>query len=225
MRCHSQRCSAPSGKCTTMRRTEVSIQAPSLINRSRSVLTCALAGGSLGGQSHFLHQHVRRRRDQHAQLIGQKVRATGAVDLQSVVQLFYAILDVTATTVDTLVQMPWSLLEVRHDKASIVLRQLAFRAYHLCLDQHASLAFLPTLGGIAGLTEDVRRLVSDPRQPSGAAHQSSGTTFQYLVFSHSDQVTDVAVVQEIQQLGAGKSAIEPAAGRCIRRWRVEVGRS
>lgn len=41
MRCHSQRCSAPFGKCTTMRRTEVSIQAPSLINRSRSVLACA----------------------------------------------------------------------------------------------------------------------------------------------------------------------------------------
>ncbi len=34
MRCHSQRCNAPFGKCTTMRRTEVSIQAPSLINVS-----------------------------------------------------------------------------------------------------------------------------------------------------------------------------------------------
>lgn len=41
MRCHSQLCSTTFGKWTTMRRTEALIQALNLVNRSRSVLTCA----------------------------------------------------------------------------------------------------------------------------------------------------------------------------------------
>src|SRR5487761_188025 len=46
-----------------------------------------------GAQAQLLHQNVGGGGEQYPQLIGEKARAAGAVDLKAVVQLFYPVLD------------------------------------------------------------------------------------------------------------------------------------
>src|SRR5271156_7071734 len=52
--------------------------------------------GPGGPQAQFLQQHVGGRRQQHAELIGPEIGATGAVDLESLVQLLDPVFDVPA---------------------------------------------------------------------------------------------------------------------------------
>src|ERR1039458_2955864 len=142
-----------------MRRTELSTQTPSL---SQPLTQCAhLSARTLttsGTQAQLLHQHIGGGGEQHAQLVGEEVRTAGAVDLQPMVQFFDAVLDLTPSAVDTLVQMPWGSGEVGHDKACVVLRLPAFQPHDLCFDEDAALASLPTARGIARLAKQGCRL-------------------------------------------------------------------
>jgi hypothetical protein len=54
-------------------------------------------------QSHLLHQHIRRRGQQHPERVRQEARATGPADLHSVVQFLDPILDFAPLTVGLLV--------------------------------------------------------------------------------------------------------------------------
>jgi hypothetical protein len=56
-----------------------------------------------GAKTQLLHQHVSGGRQQNAELIGLEIRAAGAVDFQTVVQLLFAILNVSTVAVDLLV--------------------------------------------------------------------------------------------------------------------------
>ena len=58
--------------------------------RSRAV-------GAGCGSAQLLHEHIGGCGEQHTQLIGPEVGAAGAVDLQSIMQLFDAILDFAAS--------------------------------------------------------------------------------------------------------------------------------
>jgi hypothetical protein len=60
------------------------------------------AGCARGPQPEFLHQHVRRGGEKHAQLVGPEATAAGASDLESVVKFLDPIFNVTAGTVDPL---------------------------------------------------------------------------------------------------------------------------
>lgn len=87
MICQSLRCKQVAGRCGTMRRTESSNQAPSFIRCSRRVLSGS-EGGPGDSQTQFLVEHVGSGAQQSPPLVGEEATATGAVDLEAVVQLF-----------------------------------------------------------------------------------------------------------------------------------------
>src|SRR6266852_9369260 len=57
-------------------------------------------GGARGPAAQLLEQHVRRQREQDAKLVGEKLRATGPVHLQPVMQFLEPVLDVPAPAVE-----------------------------------------------------------------------------------------------------------------------------
>jgi hypothetical protein len=59
-----------------------------------------------GSQPQLLVEHVGGGAQQPPQLISEEAAAAGAVDLQTVVQLFNSVLDITPSAVDRLIQMP-----------------------------------------------------------------------------------------------------------------------
>ena len=61
----------------------------------------ASAVGVCGAQAQLLHQHVSGGGQQHAELVGPEITATGAVDLKSV-QFLDSVLDLAALAVETL---------------------------------------------------------------------------------------------------------------------------
>ena len=63
-------------------------------------------GGPCSPQPQFLVEHVGGGAQQPPQLISEEAAAAGAVDLQTVVQLFNSVLDITPSAVDRLIQMP-----------------------------------------------------------------------------------------------------------------------
>ena len=74
--------------------------------------------GARGPQPEFLHEDVRRGREEHAQLIGPEATATRAPDLEPVVEFLDPIFDVAARTVDLLVDEPRRLPQIRdHQRA------------------------------------------------------------------------------------------------------------
>ncbi len=77
-------------------------------------------GGARGAQAQFLVEHVARGGQQSAQLVGEEAAATGAVDFQTMMQLFDPVFDVTPGAVDRLVQMPGRVFQVRHHEAQVV---------------------------------------------------------------------------------------------------------
>src|SRR5882762_775555 len=134
---------------------------------------CTLATAST--QAKLLHQHVGCGGEQHSQLVGEEVRATGAVDLQSMMQLFEAILDFGPHAVDALVQMPRRSFEIGHDVACVVFRLPTFLTHNLRLNEDAALSALPTAGGIECLAKDVGRLPASFGEPPRATHPPPGT--------------------------------------------------
>ena len=72
-------------------------------------------------QPEFLHEHVGRSGEEDAQLIDPEATAARPADLEAVVQLFDAILDVAPRTVDPFVEEPGRLAQIGDDEARIVL--------------------------------------------------------------------------------------------------------
>ena len=74
-------------------------------------------GGACGSQPQFLHEHVGRRGEEHAQLIGPETTAAGAPKLKPVVEFFDPILNVAARAVDALIEKAGRLPQIRDDEA------------------------------------------------------------------------------------------------------------
>src|SRR5271157_1432424 len=75
--------------------------------------------GACGSQTQLLHQHISGGGQQHAELVGPEIAATGAVDLQ-LVQFFYPVLDLTTLAVNLFVDPLRTLLHVGDDEARVV---------------------------------------------------------------------------------------------------------
>src|ERR1019366_9435015 len=105
------------------------------------------AGRPRRSQPQFLHQHISGRRQQHAELVSPEFRTTGAVDLQSLMQLLEAVFDFSALTINLLVDPPRTLLEVGDEEARIVFGLLFLLPYHLGLEDHAPLRQPRSSGG------------------------------------------------------------------------------
>ena len=110
----------------------------------------ASTGGPRRAQPEFLHQHRGRGGEEDAQLIRPEATAAGPTDLEPVVQLFDPILDVTAGTVDPLVNEPRRLPQIGDDEARVVLRRAAGELDDLGFDDHAA-RLGPRAGGILGV--------------------------------------------------------------------------
>jgi hypothetical protein len=93
--------------------------------------------GVCGAQAQLLHQHLGRSGQQHAELIGPEVTATGAVDLKSV-QFFDPVLDLATLAVDLFVEPLRTLCHVGDDEARVLFRLFAFGANHLSFEDHAA---------------------------------------------------------------------------------------
>src|ERR1019366_356226 len=104
--------------------------------------------GVCGAQTQLLHQHVGGGGQQHAELVGPEITATGAVDLKSV-QFLDPVLDLAALAVDFFVEPLRSLCHVGDDEARVVFGLFAFAVNHLGLDQDAAFS-LPAPGRVVG---------------------------------------------------------------------------
>ncbi len=100
--------------------------------------------GARGPQAQLLHQHVSGGGQQHPELVGPEIAATGAVDLQ-VVQFLDPVLDFAALAVNLFVDPLRTLLQVGDDEARIVFRCFAVGTDDLGLDDDAALS-RPALG-------------------------------------------------------------------------------
>src|SRR5665213_2970229 len=144
-------------------------------------------GGVGGPQTQLLVEHVGGGAQQPPQLIGEEATATGAVDFQTVMQLFDPILDVPAGAVDRLVQMPGGVFEVGEHEARVVFGLAPGMTHNLSLDDDAS-ALIPGAGSIARLAIKMSGQARFARQAPGGAHQARGSALQNLVFPHRDDV-------------------------------------
>src|SRR5438105_15551283 len=133
-----------------MRLTDPSTLTPSIICRSRSVVTCAWAGRPRGAQPEFLHEHVRGGGEEHAQLFGPEATAARAPDLESVVEFLDPVFDVAAGAVHLFVDEARRRPKTRDDEPGIVPRVPAREPHHFGFDHHAS-GVRPRAGGIARL--------------------------------------------------------------------------
>ena len=110
------------GRCTTTRRTDrphghpVSATVPAVSRPELVRNWCAAAS-----QAQLLHQHVGGGGQQHAELVGPEIAATGAVDLQ-LVQLLDPVLDFAALAVNLFVEPLRTLLQVGDDEARVIFR-------------------------------------------------------------------------------------------------------
>ena len=95
-------------------------------------------GGPRRAQPEFLHQHIGRGGEEHAQLIGPEATAARPTDLEPIVEFLDPILDVAAGTVDPLVDEAWRLAQIGNDKARVVLRLAAGELDDLSFDDDAA---------------------------------------------------------------------------------------
>src|SRR5260370_11992797 len=109
-----------------------------------------------------------------------------------------AILDLTGSAVDGVGQMPGGGAQIGYDKARVVLWLAPFQTHHLCLDQDPTLVTLPRSSSIARLAKHIRRLAGALRASPRLAHQSTGATLQYLVFTDSHDVVDFLLLEQVQ---------------------------
>src|ERR1017187_9297466 len=119
------------GRCTITRRTETSTRAPSFSNRSPRTV------GACGSQAQLLHQHISGGGQQHAELVGPEIAATGAVDLQ-LVQFLDPVLDLTALAVNLFVDPLRALLQVGNDEARVVFGLFAVGTHDLGFEEDAA---------------------------------------------------------------------------------------
>src|SRR3569833_2669418 len=167
---------------------------------------CALT--SSGAQAQLQHQHISGGGQQHAQLVGHESRATRAVDLQSVVQLFNPVLHLTASTVDLLIQLAWPAGEVGDDKTRIILRRSAPVADDLRLDDHAAFFLLPATRCVSSFSVHMSGTTKPKRKPPRPNHQSGRPTRKTHVFSHRYGIVAAFGLQKLKDRRGRKPAIQ-----------------
>src|SRR6266851_4496209 len=136
----------------TRRDDDVSAELEQLLTQSRHL--GARTSGARRPQPQFLHEDIRGGGEEHAQLIRPEATATGAANLESVVQFLDPVFDVAAGAVDVLVDEPGRLPEIRDDEAGVVSRNTALQPHDFGFDHDAALP-LPGAGGIARLSVDM----------------------------------------------------------------------
>jgi len=160
-------------------------------------------------QPEFLHEHVRGGGEEHAQLIGPEATAAGASDLESVVEFLDPIFNVAACTVDTLVDEPRRLPQIRDHKARVVAGLPAREADDFGFDHDAALVG-PRPGRITRLGVDVFGLPARLALAPGLDHGRLGAPRQHGVFRHRDDVIDAGLsVEPVEHLRCRKPAIQP----------------
>src|SRR5712692_1751777 len=112
------------------------------------------AGRVRGPQPEFLHEHVCRGGEEHAQLIGPEAPAARASDLESVVEFLDPIFDVAAGAVHLFVDEARRRPEIRDDESRIVSWVSAWKAHHFGLN-HDAAGVRPCASGIAHCGVDV----------------------------------------------------------------------
>src|SRR3989454_11143932 len=168
----------------------------------------ARTGGAPGPQAEFLHEDVRRRREEHAQLIRPEATATRASDLESIVEFLDPILDVSTSAVDVLIDPARRLPQIRDHEAGVVARLPARQAHHFGFDDHAALV-RPGSGGVVRLGVDMFGLSTRLAQGASLDHRRVGDPRQYHVFRHGDDVVQAGLgIEEVKDLGCRKAAIE-----------------
>ena len=207
MRRQSSANGAPSGRWTTMRRTDVSIQAPSFGRRSRKAPTCARAARPPSLQAKFLHRHAGGRRHEDAELAGQEARAASAVDLQSLPELLQPVLGIAPGAVHPLADVIRRRLQVRDREPRAVLRWPAEMGGHLGLDDDPALT-----GPTPGLTGE-RAVAAGrcaPRFDIGPhlLHRRFGKALQRRVLGHAHHALQSLRLEKREQLRAGMPPVQ-----------------
>ena len=137
---------------------------------------CRGAVRAVGLLPQRLQQHLRRGRQQHAELIRPAPRATRAIQRQPVMQFLEPVFHVATLTIDG-IDGGGRLAEVRHHEARIAFGLMPGPADDLRLDDDAS-TVRPALGRIEGLPVDVLRAAAVLRQAVGLAQQAPGAPLQ-----------------------------------------------
>ena len=169
----------------------------------------ASTGGPRRAQPEFLHQHIGRGGEEDAQLIRPEATAAGPTDLEPVVQLFDPILDVTAGTVDPLVNEPRRLPQIGDDEARVVLRRAAGELDDLGFDDHAA-RLGPRAGGILDVGVDMLGLAARFALAARDRHGRFGVPHQHRVFRHRHDVVEPRLgIQDVKDLRGRKAPVEP----------------
>src|SRR6202166_4953194 len=103
-------------------------------------------------------------------MIGPEAGATGAVDLE-LVQLFDAVLDVTALAIDMFVHPLWTLFHVGDDETRIVFRVFVGGADNLGFDDGAAQTW-PLPGLVADFPVNMFGLSAAPRELARSPHSA-----------------------------------------------------
>jgi hypothetical protein len=152
-----------------------------------------------------LQQHIRRGRQQHAELVRPEARATRPIQCQSVMQFLEPILHIATLTIDG-IDGGGRLAEIRHHEARIAVGIPPREPYHLGFDDDAS-TMRPALGRIEGLPIDVLRAAAVFRQAVGLAQQAPGAPLQPRVAREPHDILDPLRFQEVQSVVPGKAPI------------------
>ena len=170
-----------------MRRTDVSIQAPSFSKRSRKVLTWARAARPPGLQAKFPHRHIGDRRHQSAELVGQEARATGAVDLQAQLEFLQTIFGIAPGAIHPLVDVFRRRLQAGDEKPWVVLRLPAEMRGHPGPDDNPA-PMGPTPGPASELAIAAGRCVPGFEIGTHLCHQRFGKALQCRVLRHTHHI-------------------------------------
>jgi len=94
--------------------------------------------GSGGPQAQFLQQDKGSRAEQHPELIGPEIGATGAVDLESLVQFLDPVFDVPALAIHSFVNPAGALGLIGDDESRVIFGVLAGIPNHFGFDDDAA---------------------------------------------------------------------------------------
>jgi len=172
-------------------------------------------GSARGADAQLLVEDVDRYGQQAAELISEQAAAAGAVGFETVVQLLDPILDVTASAIDCLVQVAGRGFEVRDHETRVVLAVAAGMTDEIRLDHHAP-TLRPGAGSIGILAVRVRGAWGPLGEAPGAAHQMGGKALKYRIFGHCDMALEAPLLEEGEDVGRSKAAIEPDPRACVR---------
>jgi len=199
-----------------IRRWEVEHESANRDHDSRSDLEkllaklAHLAAGELRpgrSETELLEEHVRRRRDQHPELVGDERRATGPSQVEVVVQLLDPVFRLSPPTVE-LVDEIGPLPEVCDHEARIVPGLPCRMDGDLRLHHDATLLLLPRACGIAEGAEvpghESRLLVLR----TGLGHGRIGQAEEPLVLPDPHDVLHLEVFEDAESIGSGEAAVE-----------------